>query len=306
MAGSEGTLALITEAVLATQPLPRHRAVSLLLFDSLDGASRAVMEVLAQGPSACDLMDRRHLSLARETEARFDPLVPPETEAVLLVEMEADRPWEVRQRLHRLVDQIHRKRQLAFGSRQAFDAGEIELFWQLAHKMTPALYRMKGPARPVPVVEDVAVPPEVLPEFLVRMQNVLKRHQVTASMFCHAGQGQLHIQPFLNLELPEDVREDAAPGRRPVRGGLRRGRDDQRRTCLRPEPHAVRPPAVRPALRRVPGNQAALRPEEHSQSGQGGGRRARSFDRPPAAGGVASGRAARAGRDRTTGRRCAT
>ncbi len=206
--GSEGTLALVTEAILATQVLPRHRAVSLLLFDSLDGASRAVMEVLAHQPSACDLMDRRHLSLARETEPRFHSLVPPEAEAVLLVEMDADRAWEVRQRLHRLVEQIHRKRQLAFGSRQAFDPAEVELCWQLAHKMTPALYnRLKGPARPVPVVEDVAVPPEVLGEFMVRMQNVLKKHQVTASMFCHAGQGQLHIQPFLNLDLAEDVRK---------------------------------------------------------------------------------------------------
>ena len=66
----------------------------------------------------------------------------------------------------------------------------------------------------MPVVEDMAVPPEVLPDFLVRMQNVLKRHQVTASLFCHAGQGQLHLQPFLDLADPGDVRDDAAAGRR--------------------------------------------------------------------------------------------
>jgi len=207
LAGSEGTLGLITEAVLATQPMPRHRAVALLLFDSLESASRAVLELLPHQPVACDLMDRRHLSLARESEVRFDPLVPGETEAALLVEVEAPTPWEVRRRLHRLVDQVRRKQPLAFGARQAFDAAEIELLWQLPHKMTPALYRLKGPTRPVPVVEDIAVPPEVLPEFLVRMQNVLKWHQITASTFCHAGQGQLHIQPFLNLAVPEDVQK---------------------------------------------------------------------------------------------------
>ncbi len=69
----------------------------------------------------------------------------------------------------------------------------------------PLLYRLKGPSRPVPVVEDMSVPPEVLPDFLVRTQNVLKRRQVTASLLCHAGHGQLHIQPFLDLDDPDDV-----------------------------------------------------------------------------------------------------
>ncbi len=205
LAGSEGTLALITEATLATQPLPRHRGVALLLFESLEKASRAAQEILAAGPSACDLMDRRHLSIAREGEIRFDLLIPAETEAFLLVEYEGDDPREVRDQMHRLVDDICQQRRLAFGARQAFDQEETDLFWRLAHKSQPLLYRVKGRSRPVPVVEDVAVPPEMLAAFLVRMQNVLKRQQITASLLCHAGQGQLHIQPFLDLDDPADV-----------------------------------------------------------------------------------------------------
>lgn len=207
LVGSEGTLALITEATLATRPLPRHRGVALLLFDSLEKASRSVLEILPWQPTACDLVDRRHLSLARETEVRFDLLIPRETEAVLLVEQEGETPLEVRDRLHRLVDDVWHQKHMAFGARQAFDPDEMELFWQLVNKVEPAMYPMKGPSRPVPVVEDMAVPPEVLPDFLVRMQNVLKRHQVTASLFCHAGQGQLHIQPFLDLTHADDVQQ---------------------------------------------------------------------------------------------------
>lgn len=206
LVGSEGTLALITEARLATQPLPRHRGVALLLFDSLEKASRAVLDILPFRPSACDLMDRRHLSLAREAEVRFDLLIPTETEAVLLVEHEGDDPLEVFDRVQRLVGRIWHQKRLAFGARQAFDPEETELFWSLASKVAPAVGRMKGPSRPVPVVEDVAVPPESLPDFLVRMQNVLKHHHVTASLFCHAGQGQLHLEPFLDLADAADVR----------------------------------------------------------------------------------------------------
>ncbi len=206
LVGSEGTLALITEALLATQPLPRQRGFSLLMFDSLEKAARAVPEILSHGPSVCDLMDRRHLSLARETEVRFDLLIPRDTEAALLVEQDGAEPHELRERLHRLIDHVRRLEHAPFGTRVALEQGEMELFWSLSSRIRPALYRMKGANRPVPAVEDCAVPPEVLPEFLVRMQNVLKRHQVTAALFSHAGQGQLHLEPFLNLANQEDVR----------------------------------------------------------------------------------------------------
>src|SRR5947207_1584438 len=99
LAGSEGTLALITEATLATQPLLKHRAVALLFFDQLDKAARAALEVVPLGASACDLMDRRHLSLARETSHHFQPIIPAAAEAMLLIEVEGDDASEVHDRL---------------------------------------------------------------------------------------------------------------------------------------------------------------------------------------------------------------
>jgi len=71
----------------------------------------------------------------------------------------------------------------------------------------PTLYRTPGLSRPLPFVEDLAVPPAKLGGFLVTLQNTLKRHQVIASLYAHAGHGQLHIRPFLNLGNPEDVRK---------------------------------------------------------------------------------------------------
>ena len=205
LVGSEGTLALITEATLRTEPLPRYRGVAVILFDSVEKAARAVPDVVASSPTACDLMDRRHLSLARAAESRFDQLIPLETEAALLVEHDGEDPLEVRSRLHRLVNELWQQKRMAFGARQAFEEDETELFWRLVDKVQPVLYRTAGPNRPLPIVEDMAVSPSVLPDFLVRMQNVLKRNQVTAALYCHAGQGQLHVQPFLDLGGPDDV-----------------------------------------------------------------------------------------------------
>ena len=205
ISGSEGTLATITELTVRTQKSPIHRGVVLLLFDRLDQAAAAVVEILPFSPSACDLMDRRHVSLARENDVRFDLLIPPETEALLLVEVQADDAAEVNSRLREITKSIRHDKKLALGSRQATEPEEVDLYWQLARKVVPTLHRLKGSTRPLPLVEDIAVRPEVLPEFLPRMFDVLKRHNVTASLFAHAGHGQLHVRPFLDLANPKDV-----------------------------------------------------------------------------------------------------
>jgi FAD/FMN-containing dehydrogenase/Fe-S oxidoreductase len=202
VSGSEGTLAVITEARLATQALPGCRGVVLLLFPGLEKAAQAVLEVLKHKPAACDLMDRRHLSLAREIDDRFETLIPEETEAALLVELDGDDAHGVRDRLRALTEEVWDSRRLAFGARRALDGNELELYWQLARKVRPNAYPTKRAIRPISFIDDAAVAPHRLTELLVRVQNVLKRQQITASLFSHAGQGQLQIYPFVDLADP--------------------------------------------------------------------------------------------------------
>src|SRR5262249_28846359 len=96
LVGSEGTLALTTEATLRTIPLPGGRALVLLAYPSLAGAVRAGREALRGGPVACDLIDRRLTSLARGNDPAVAALVPAAAEAVLLVEYEARTPEAAR------------------------------------------------------------------------------------------------------------------------------------------------------------------------------------------------------------------
>ena len=156
---------------------------------------------------ACDLIDRRILSLARETDPRYAQAIPREAEAMLLVEQQGDDEREVIDSLQQAVIRWQRRRRLAFAFHQALAPEDYEAFRRLARRVSPTLYRVQGMERPTPFVEDIAVPPEALPEFLVKLQNVLKAHQVTASFFAHAGHGQLHVRPFLNLAQPADVRK---------------------------------------------------------------------------------------------------
>jgi FAD/FMN-containing dehydrogenase/Fe-S oxidoreductase len=205
LVGSEGTLALITAASLATQSLPGPRGMTLFLFDGLDKAARAVEHVLPWKPNACELIDRRHLSLAREAEVRFDLMIPAETEALLLVEQEASDPPALHEQLHQISADIMQKKHLAYAVRQAFEAAEMELYWQLVDHVRPILFRRKESARPLSVANEIAVPPESLPVFLLQLQNLLKRQEVTASLSAHAGQGQLQIRPFLDLTSADDL-----------------------------------------------------------------------------------------------------
>lgn len=207
--GSEGTLGLITAATLTTSPLPKHVGSTLLFFESLEKAARGALEIADLKPSACDMMDRRHLSLARESDPRYELLIPQAAEAVLLIEHQAATAGELIDKLSATVDALHEKSKLASGAYIADDLYDHKMLWQLARHYVPTLYRLKGNSRPVPFVEDIAVPPEELPGFLHRAQETLKKQHVTASFFGHAGHGQLHVRPFLDLANREDVRKMA-------------------------------------------------------------------------------------------------
>jgi FAD/FMN-containing dehydrogenase/Fe-S oxidoreductase len=205
LAGSEGTLALVTEATLATVPLPAHIGCVMFFFTSLGAAAEAAAELSTVSLRACDLMDRRHLSLARETDPRYEFLIPAEAEAVLLVECKADSAEGVQPKLAEIEHLLITRRKLASGSQVAVDEFDRQLAWRLARRNVSTLYRLRGSTRPVPYVEDIAVPPAELPGFLQRVLESLQRLQVTASIFGHAAHGQLHIRPFVDLASEADV-----------------------------------------------------------------------------------------------------
>ena len=197
LVGSEGTLGLFTRATLHTSPLPEHRGIVLLLFGTLEEATRCVQAISLLQPSACDLMDRRVLSLGRESDPRFGSMIPAGSEAALIVEQVGMSERETRERIARVVSAA---RATAQSTRVAFEAhafDDVEFLWSLPRRIVSLLTRLKGATRPLPFVEDIAVPPEQLHEFLTAAQRVFQEHEVTASLYAHAAAGQLHLRPFL-------------------------------------------------------------------------------------------------------------
>ncbi|MCA9191574.1 MAG: anaerobic glycerol-3-phosphate dehydrogenase subunit C [Planctomycetales bacterium] len=197
--GSEGTLGIITEATLRLAPIPKVRGLMLMFFARLDTAARAVLALSDCELSACDLMDRRLLEIARETEPVYASIVPRGAEAMLLIEYQGEQPSTVRSRLLGLLERLQRRNMTVISYRLTADQEERNLLWRLARRVIPRLYRLKGNQRPLPFVEDVSIPPKRLPEFLVEVQNVLKVERATATVFAHALHGQVDLRPFLDL-----------------------------------------------------------------------------------------------------------
>jgi FAD/FMN-containing dehydrogenase/Fe-S oxidoreductase len=205
LVGSEGTLGLFTEVTLRTIPLPGGRAVVLLGCHSLDSALRASQLALPTGPAACELIDRRLLSLARGSDAAgLAALVPAAAEAVLLVEYEASSPRQAQAAAADLVARLREER-LGLHAVAAYAPEEIERSWRLREAALPSLYGLRSGPRPVAFVEDVGVPPDELPRYLHRVQEILQEEETTASFMVHAGTGQVHTRPFLDLDRPEDL-----------------------------------------------------------------------------------------------------
>ncbi|MFN3160267.1 MAG: FAD-binding and (Fe-S)-binding domain-containing protein [Rubinisphaera brasiliensis] len=202
-AGSEGTLGLCTEAVLHTSPLPTARSVMLVLFSRFDLATQALPGILEFELSACDLLDRRLLTLAREAEVCRTISIPAHAEAALIVEFVASDERLLQQRCDRFQTFVRNELSGATVCQQTHGADEAERLWRLPRQVVPLLSRIRGTARPVPIIEDVVIPPPLIGEFLHQAQRVLQRYQVTASLYAHVGSGQLHLRPFLDLPTSE-------------------------------------------------------------------------------------------------------
>lgn len=203
--GAEGTLSILTEATVKVEPMPGARGVVLMFFEKLELAARAALDARRDNVAACDLMDRRLIEIARELDPRYEAMLPRGAEALLLIEQQGNDVPEVRARLGTLVQRIVRRSPSTQHTRIIVDDAERDFIWKLSRRVIPRLYRLRGSSRPLPFVEDISIPPDRLPEFLIEMQNILKADRVTGTLFAHAAHGHLHLRPFLDPHEPDDV-----------------------------------------------------------------------------------------------------
>jgi FAD/FMN-containing dehydrogenase/Fe-S oxidoreductase len=202
LVGSEGTLGFFTEIELDLQPIPPHRALGICHFPSFYRAMDATQHIVKLGPSACELVDRTMIDLAREN-AVFRPIVDRfvqgQPEALLLTEFAGDDADDNLRRLRQLVELMA---DLGFPGAvvEATDPAFQSAVWNVRKEGLNIMMSMKGDGKPISFIEDCAVRLEDLAEYTDRLTQVFHKHGTYGTWYAHASVGCLHVRPVINLK----------------------------------------------------------------------------------------------------------
>ena len=207
--GSEGTLAVILEAKLNLVRLPKEKAVLVVQFRELLEALEATPLILLHKPSAVEVMDSfilDHTRLSPNLQRLRETFVEGEPGALLCIEFYADAKADLPPRLAALETDLTRH---VYGYRfhHATEAAQQARVWSLRESALGLSMTMKEDAKSLSFVEDTAVAPEKLRDFIDRFLQLIRRHDTRAGVYAHASVGCLHVRPVVNMKTADGVKK---------------------------------------------------------------------------------------------------
>jgi FAD/FMN-containing dehydrogenase/Fe-S oxidoreductase len=209
MVGSEGTLGIVVEAKVNLVPLPRAKVVLAIQFEDLLDALEATPAILAHRPSAVEVMDRFILDHTKQSPA-LDRLrrtfIDGDPEALLCVELYGETSGELERRLEELEEDL-RGRRHGYRYHRAIEPAGQRAIWSLREAALGLSMAMKGDAKSLSFVEDTAVAPERLRDYIEAFLAIVRRHGTEAGVYAHASVGCLHVRPVVNLKTTDGVRQ---------------------------------------------------------------------------------------------------
>jgi len=205
LVGSEGTLGIFIEALLHLVDLPRKTHSALIHFNTLETVGRATVEILKLSPTMLEIMEKQIIDMARGQYKKMEPYLPEGIEATLFVEFEGESEEELREKMKQVEKRLVNEEKLAISLKAAQDAKDKEMLTQVRSVSGPILNKVKGAKKPIAFIEDAAVHPSRLGEYISGLREILKRNGAEASIYGHAGDGNLHVMVFLDLKKEEDV-----------------------------------------------------------------------------------------------------
>ena len=210
LCGSEGTLGFIVEAKVNLLKIPKYAALVNIRYNSFEASLRHAKDLLSVQPTSIETVDSKVLGLAKgdiiwDSVSEFFPEKAGEnTQGINLVEYTGDSEEEITERIKVLTDILDKlantPNSSALGYTIANGHANVNKIWGMRKKSVGLLGNAKGEQRPVPFVEDTAVPPENLSDFIMEFRTVLDSYGVTYGMFGHVDAGVLHVRPALDLK----------------------------------------------------------------------------------------------------------
>ncbi len=213
MVSSEGTLAVVTEAKINVVPRPKRTALCVVHFDSIAAAADATPIILECHPAAIELIDAVMINLTRAIPAYARQLtfIQGNPGAILVVEFFGDTEAELVGKLDTL-EQHLRRHNIGQAFVRALTAREQDNVWGVRKVGLGILQSMKGDAKPLAFMEDVAVPVDRLGEYVRATERLFVEFGVDSAYYAHASAGCLHIRPVISLKKPAGVQKMRAIG----------------------------------------------------------------------------------------------
>jgi FAD/FMN-containing dehydrogenase/Fe-S oxidoreductase len=211
LVGSEGTLAIVLDATLRLVSPPKQRAMCVVQFHDLLESLAATPVILRHQPSAVELVDRFILDSTRG-KTEFEPLrsfIAGDPAAVLFVEFMGDSPSELAGRVAEL-EQTLQTAGLGYHVHRALEPAAQAKLWKLRQAALGLSMSEHGDAKAISFVEDTAVAPDRLRDYIARFQQILERHATRAGFYAHASVGLLHVRPVVNLKQADGVSKFAS------------------------------------------------------------------------------------------------
>lgn len=206
LVGSEGTLGMTVAAKVRLLPLVKHRVVCSVQFGDILEAMSATPVILEHSPSAVELVDRFLLDMTKG-RIEFEPLrdfIQGDPGAVLIVEFMGDDPDVLPGRIDGLEADL-RSRGLGNHTHRAIAPAAQARIWQLRQAALGLTMSATGDPKAISFVEDTAVAPEHLRDYIENFQTILARHNTEAGFYAHASVGLLHIRPVVDMKTAAGV-----------------------------------------------------------------------------------------------------
>ncbi len=206
LAGSEGTLAIITEIKLNLVKLPPpDKALVCIHLSNRNDAFHANLIALKYNPSAVEMMDDKILELTENnlSQKRNRFFLEGKPAAIVIVEFARENREDTDKAISGMINELN-----ASGYGYSFPivrGKDISKVWDLRKSGLGVLTNMKGDAKPVSLIEDTAIDVKQMPEYIADFEKMLKKYGKEVVYHAHIGTGELHIRPILNLKDPADV-----------------------------------------------------------------------------------------------------
>ena len=206
LCGSEGTMAFSTSITVKLDVLPpKHKIVVAAHFNSLQESLEAVLIAMNHNLYTCELMDKTILDCTKNNRAQLQNrfFIEGDPEGVLLLELKANSTTEVENLANKLIDKL-KEQKLGYAFPKLYDE-DCDKANDLRSAGLGLLGNIVGDAKAVACIEDTAVDIKDLPSYIAEFSLMMEKYKQKAVYYAHAGAGEIHLRPILNLKESKDV-----------------------------------------------------------------------------------------------------